>query len=53
MASHSRLKGLEEELPGGQYGVWVVMAKPSTLLPESTFFQPNLGESREAKASGF
>ena len=52
-ASHARQKGLYEELPGGEDGFWVVMAKPSPRLPASALFQPSLGASRAAQASGF
>ena len=52
-ASHARQKGLDEELPGGEDGFWVVMAKPSPRLPASALFQPSLGASRAAQASGF
>ena len=44
---------MAEELPGGEYGVWVVMEKLSPRLPSSEFFQPSLGASRAAKASVF
>ena len=53
MALHSCLKVLGEELPGGNYGIWLVMAKPSPYLQEYALFKPNLGVSRTAKSSGF
>ena len=37
-ASHACLKGLEEEMPGGKDGVWLVMAKTSPRLLESDLF---------------
>ena len=47
MASHARLKGLTEELPGGNDGVWVIIPKPSLYLLAYDFFLLNLGTSRD------
>ena len=52
-ASHARLEGLTEELPEGNYEVWVFMEKPSPHLPAYDLFQPNLGAYRAAKSLGF
>ena len=47
------LKGVIEELPRENDGVWVVMAKPSPYLSVSAYFQTNLGASIAAKALVF
>ena len=52
-ASHACLKRVVEDLPGGNNGVWVVMAKQSLRLLAAACFQPKFGASRPAKASGF
>ena len=52
-ASQSLQKVLAEELPGGEYGVWLATEKPSPRLPEYAFFQPSLGASRAEKSSVF
>ena len=51
--SHTRVKGLGEELPGDKEGAWVVMAQPEPSLTASNFLHPNLGSLTMEKSPGF